>query len=92
MRFQDPPQRGFPFVARLSDALVHILDPPRHLLRQAREPLLQLLAIVLELGLPNHQDAREFSGSAVKWDTRLQQLDEGGQVGSRGAGHTWEDR
>jgi hypothetical protein len=26
-RCQDPPQRGFPFVASLGDALVHLLDP-----------------------------------------------------------------
>ena len=35
MRRQYPPQRGFPFVARLGDALVHFLDPRRHLLGQA---------------------------------------------------------
>ena len=35
MRRQYPPQRGLSFVARLGDALVHFLDPCRHLLGQA---------------------------------------------------------
>ena len=35
MRRQYPPQRGFPLVARFGDALVHLLDPRRHLLGQA---------------------------------------------------------
>ena len=35
MRRQYPPQRGLPFVARLGDALVHLLDPGSHLLGQA---------------------------------------------------------
>ncbi|MGI4793731.1 MAG: transposase domain-containing protein [Janthinobacterium lividum] len=35
MRRQDAPQRGLAFVARLRDALVHFLDPGRHLLGQS---------------------------------------------------------
>ena len=37
----------------------------RHLLGQAGEPLLELLAVVLQFGRPDGQDAREFGGSTV---------------------------
>ena len=61
--------------------------PHGHLLGQVGQPLLQLLAIVLQFVSPDGHDTIKLRSSAGGWDTGLQELDERGQVGSGGAGH-----
>ena len=87
---QDAPQYRLSFVAGLGDALVHLLDPHRHLLGQAGKPLLQLLVVLAEFSLPKGEDARQFGGGTLGRHTCLEKLDKGSEIGSGGAGHARE--